>query len=242
MNDWFQALGALERVFVTCAVVGGGLFGVRLGLLLLGGGLIDAEGSDLGGLEVEFGSEGADAGLAADVEGADAPAELGDSDAELGAGEDGAADAAATDLAELDLPLLEFKALSLLGITAFLTMFGLVGLALLRETGTSQAVALLGGTLAGGFAVWLVGRLFALTRLIHSSGTVGTARALGAAGTVYLGIPGGGTGQVQVVVAERLRVYDAVTDDDGALPTGTPIRVIDFQDGDVLVVTRDELL
>ena len=53
-----------------------------------------------------------------------------------------------------------FKLLSLQGITAFLMMFGLVGLAMSRGSGLHQLVALGGGLAAGLASVWVVDRLF----------------------------------------------------------------------------------
>jgi hypothetical protein len=53
-----------------------------------------------------------------------------------------------------------FRALSLLGVTAFLMMFGLGGRAMLESRPGSAPLALGVGLLAGGISLWLMGWLF----------------------------------------------------------------------------------
>lgn len=130
-----------------------------------------------------------------------------------------------------------FKLLSIYGLTSFLMMFGLVGLALYRQSHAGFLVALVGGTAAGLAAVWVIRRLFALVGRLQSSGTLDTASAAGSSGTVYLNIPPGGTGRVTINFKGRMREFDAMAADSGSLPTGTPIRVVRV-DATVLVVEK----
>ena len=128
-----------------------------------------------------------------------------------------------------------FKILSLHGLSTFLMMFGLVGLALYRQSRAGFPVALVGAVLAGLAAVWLIGKLFQGAAKLQSSGTLPTAAALGSTGTVYLTIPEQGTGRVSVNLQGRLREFDAVAKDGRKIPTGTAIKVVQVH-ANILVV------
>ena len=67
--------------------------------------------------------------------------------------------------------------------------------------------------------------------------------AVGTTGTVYLSIPGHrtGSGKVHITVQNRLVEVQAVTAED-ALPTGSPILVVDVQGNDTVVVVRNPIL
>lgn len=129
-----------------------------------------------------------------------------------------------------------FRILSFQGLSAFTIMFGLVGLALARQEGTSGAVAILGGFVAGLLTVWVIGRLFIGIGKLESDGTIRLSRAIGVVGTVDLTIPPGGIGKVRVIIQQRLRVYDAVSKVAVPLRTGDRVRVIDTMEGNTLVV------
>jgi len=128
-----------------------------------------------------------------------------------------------------------FKLLSLHSLTSFLMMFGLVGLALYRQSEVGFVTSIVGASLAGMISVWVIGRLFALFSGLQSSGTLATAQAVGSTGTVYLTIPAGGTGRVTINFQNRLREFDAVVKGGGELPTGTPVKVVQVN-ANVLVV------
>jgi len=130
-----------------------------------------------------------------------------------------------------------FKLLSLHGLTSFLMMFGLVGLALYRQSQVGVVVAMVGAVAAGLASVWVIGRLFAFAARMQSSGTLPTSAAVGSTGTVYLGIPQGGRGRVTVSFRGRLREFDATCADGAPLATGTPVRVVRV-DANVLVVEK----
>lgn len=130
-----------------------------------------------------------------------------------------------------------FKILSLQSLSSFLLMFGLVGLAMSRQSGYSAFPAVAGGSLAGVASVWLIGKIFALFNKLQSSGTLPNAAARGATGTVYLTIPEAGVGRVTLRVRERLREYDAMASDGKAIPTDSAVEVVDVRD-DVMIVTK----
>ena len=119
-----------------------------------------------------------------------------------------------------------FRALSVHGLSSFFMMFGLVGFALSRQNQASAGWSLLGGLLAGLAAVWIIARLCRFALRLQPSGTLPLEAAAGCSGTVYLTIPAGGTGRVNVRIGQRLREMDAVHATGGELPTGTPIRVL----------------
>jgi membrane protein implicated in regulation of membrane protease activity len=136
-----------------------------------------------------------------------------------------------TDASKLAFQFFSIQALAVLGMG-----MGWMGLAVLRGGGASE-VALFSGLAFGVALVLLMGKLMQKARALESSGTVDVNRAVGQRGTVYLTIPRGGRGQVQIIVQERLMTLDARTT--GAdLPTGCKIRVDRVEDR-VLVVSPE---
>jgi hypothetical protein len=133
-----------------------------------------------------------------------------------------------------------FRVLSLQGMSAFLMMFGLVGLALVRESGVAPALAVGIAVVPGLASVWVIGRLFGFMGKLQSSGTMNMYAAIGEEGSVYLTVQRGGGGQVQVVVQGRLGVFEAREQDGKELATGKRVRVVGVGRGDVLVVQAIE--
>jgi membrane protein implicated in regulation of membrane protease activity len=130
-----------------------------------------------------------------------------------------------------------FKLLSVQGLTSFLMMFGLVGLALYRQSRMGTLISMIGAVIAGLASVWIIAKLFLLASRLQSSGTIPIDSTVGAVGEVYLRIPGKGTGRVLVKVRGSLREYDASSYDEKEISTGVPVRVV-WVDGGVLVVER----
>ncbi|QQR91227.1 MAG: hypothetical protein IPJ88_05710 [Myxococcales bacterium] len=131
---------------------------------------------------------------------------------------------------------LSFTLLSFQGISAFLTMFGLVGLAVSRESGLGAVMAI-ALALAAGFGMsWLIGKLFSIFVNLQSSGTIDLNSTLGAEGTVYLRIPPQGQGKVNISVQGRMRVLEATQKGDQVLDSGSRVKVIQVIDSNLLVV------
>lgn len=130
-----------------------------------------------------------------------------------------------------------FKLFTVHGLMAFLLMFGLVGLALSRQTRLGLLLALAGASVAGLVTMWLIARVFSALGRLQSSGTLRMDNAVGCEGTVYLTIPAGGSGRVQVTVQDHLREFDATAEDGEVIRTGERVRVI-WTQGDSLVVER----
>lgn len=127
------------------------------------------------------------------------------------------------------------RPLSIQGLSAFGMMFGLVGLALLRESDVPDSAALTIALLAGALAMWGIAQAFRLMSRLQSSGTLDLDHAIGAEGVVYLTVRPGKGGQVQVALQGRLGIYEARCDQDREIATGEGIRVVDVRSG-VMVV------
>jgi membrane protein implicated in regulation of membrane protease activity len=117
-----------------------------------------------------------------------------------------------------------FQALTIQGISAFFTMFGVVGFMLHHNAAVGLLLAVLGALVAGVFSMWLIHRVFLAMLRLQSSGTVSMFAAVGSEGSVYLTVGKDG-GRVQINFANRLREFEAVSADGSTLPTGTAIRV-----------------
>jgi len=130
-----------------------------------------------------------------------------------------------------------FEYISIQGVTGFFTMFGIVGLAAAKSN-AHDLLAIGAGLGAGIFTMWVVGRIFQLFKSFQSSGTMDVENAVGKEGSVYLTIPSGGTGKVQVEVQGRMAIFNAVSDAKKEIPTGTRVSVTEVRSGNILVVKK----
>ncbi len=137
-----------------------------------------------------------------------------DVDADLGGGDTGHAAADAS-----------FKVLSLQGITSFVMMFGLVGLAMRTDEGAAPAISLVVALAAGSASTWFIAKIFTFFVRLQSTGTLDMKTAAGATGQVYLTIGRDKPGKVTITVGNRSLTLDAIVETEDVLPTGTPIRV-----------------
>lgn len=128
-----------------------------------------------------------------------------------------------------------FRFLSLQGLSAFFMMFGLVGLALYRQSQLGIILSSIGAVAAGMASVWVIAKLFQGASRLQSNGTLKTEDAVGCTGTVYLTIPQGGTGQVNLNFRNHRREFNATEINGGEVPTGTPVRVVKVN-ANILVV------
>lgn len=137
-----------------------------------------------------------------------------DLDADMGAGDTGhvAADAS-------------FKVLSLQGITTFVMMFGLVGMAMRIDEQASPVASLTVAVAAGAGSTWAIGRIFFYFTRLQSTGNLDMKKALGAFGQVYLTVGPDKTGKVTITVGNRSLTLDAIAEKGETIPTGTSIRV-----------------
>ena len=110
---------------------------------------------------------------------------------------------------------------------------------LLQDSIPSTALLILVSALIGVALVAAVMYLFKWLSSMQQSGNINVQKqAAGCEGKVYLPIPAarGGTGKVQITIAGSVREYDALTESEEALKTGTPIRVVDALDANTVLV------
>jgi membrane protein implicated in regulation of membrane protease activity len=128
-----------------------------------------------------------------------------------------------------------FHFLSLHGLSSFFVMFGLVGLALYRQSRAGAAASVVGAVAAGLVTVWVIFRIFQWAMSLQSSGNISIEDAVGSTGIVYLNIPPGGIGRVTVNLSNHLREFDAMEKDGLELATGNPVHVVKVN-ANVLIV------
>lgn len=110
---------------------------------------------------------------------------------------------------------------------------------LLEKQIASKTLLMAIAVLAGALLVTAVMYLFKWLSKMQQSGNIDIRKeAAGCNGKVYLTIPAErkGMGKVQISINESIREYDAVTDSDEDLKTGTNIRVIEAIDASTLLV------
>lgn len=134
-----------------------------------------------------------------------------------------------------------FQILSIQSIAAFLMGFGWGGLGALRGTGWNTITSVAVGVLSGVVMVWLLGIMLKAAYDMQSSGNIVANDAVGSEGLVYASIPasGDGGGQVQVIINQRQRTYNAVSIGP-PLVTQSRVRVVGVVDQNTLTVAPIE--
>lgn len=110
---------------------------------------------------------------------------------------------------------------------------------LLQDSISSPAVLIVVSVLIGVALVAIVMYMFKWLSGMQQSGNINLQQsAAGCEGKVYLTIPAarGGMGKVQITISGAVREYDAVTEGDQPLKTGTAIRVVDALDSNTVLV------
>jgi|TARA_B100001996_G_scaffold357064_1_gene320771 hypothetical protein len=128
-----------------------------------------------------------------------------------------------------------FKALTFQGIMAFMMFFGLGGLYILEGDSSATTLAIVVGSLTGFGSMYGTGKLFQLFVSLQSDGTIDMDDAIGSVGTIYLRIPEGGVGQIQVESGNAMRTYNAKTEDGQAMATGDFAEVIEVVSSTLIV-------
>jgi hypothetical protein len=129
-----------------------------------------------------------------------------------------------------------FKILSFKTLVAFVTFFGLGGLACLNS-GLKTTSSLAAAIAVGLAALWLVAWLMAALAKLQSTGTLDLRNAVGASAKVYLRIPAkhAAPGKVTVLVQGRSIECKATTSGE-EIPTGSAVRVVGLIGPDTLEV------
>ena len=155
----------------------------------------------------------------------------------LAFGSDSSADADPSDVVDGAHGDAFLKVLSFKTIVAFVTFFGLTGLAS-RHGGYGATLSAGLAVFAGVLAVYMVAGLMAALARLQSQGNVEVENAVGGTGRVYLRVPGrrAGEGKVTVEIQDRTVECRAVTEGD-ELPTGANVRVVAVEAANVLRVS-----
>ncbi len=127
-----------------------------------------------------------------------------------------------------------FKALTFQGIMAFLMFFGLAGLYTLKADG-GDSLAIIAGGAAGFASMYGTGKLFQFFIGLQASGTVEISESIGSRGSVYLRIPEGGVGQVNIEAGGGSRNFSAKAEDGQGIATGDFVEVVDTISGTLIV-------
>ncbi len=133
----------------------------------------------------------------------------------------------------------DFRFFTFRGLIAFFSIFGWTGAILAGKSST--VVAVIGATLAGLTAMFVVGYLFYIMTKLQSSGNIAYINAIGKTGEVYLTIPPNnqGKGKVMLTVQERLIECSAMTKGDAPIKTGETVKVIGLLSDHTLIVEKN---
>ncbi|MBQ6688277.1 MAG: hypothetical protein IJN02_03465 [Bacteroidales bacterium] len=110
---------------------------------------------------------------------------------------------------------------------------------LLKDQIASKALLMLIAFAVGALLVTAVMYMFRWLSKMQQSGNINIYKsAVGCNGKVYLTIPAErkGSGKVQININESVREYDALTDSENDLKTGTAIKVVEVIDASTLLV------
>lgn len=130
-----------------------------------------------------------------------------------------------------------FRLFSLQGLSGFLLMFGLAGLAF-SQAGFHSLLSLTAGSVAGTAMMVVLASLVRLMYKMQSSGSLKIDSSVGCEGSIYLTIPAGGTGRAQIRIGDRMRTLDAASADKQEIPTGERVKVIKIVGGNTVLVNR----
>ena len=127
--------------------------------------------------------------------------------------------------------------LSIRTIGAFFTGFGWSGAAML-QAGHGTGAATFVGIVVGSIFMALIFYLMTYLHSLRQEGTIDYANAVGKIGSVYLPIPPHrkGIGQVEVLVQGRLKIVQAITDNDKKIGNRVAVRVTELVDTQTILV------
>ncbi|MED6338368.1 MAG: hypothetical protein VYC12_05000 [Candidatus Thermoplasmatota archaeon] len=132
-----------------------------------------------------------------------------------------------------------FHLFTIQGLLSFIMMFGIFGLSV-SQADQNAFIAIIAGTIAGTFSMYIVGKVFQMMASLEKDNTVEHAQAIGARGTVYRTIHPGKMGEVQVEYQGALRTESAVAKDETLkLETGKFVEVVDVITERLIVIPLD---
>jgi len=120
-----------------------------------------------------------------------------------------------------------FKLVSVNSLTGFFMMFGWSGLAAHKQFGLGATASFLVAFTVGLAAMAITALLFKFMMKLNSGGDrFSVSKAVGVNGSVYMQIPAGGRGRVQIVVNNVTRQIDAVAEDGKAIDSFVDVTVV----------------
>ncbi len=127
--------------------------------------------------------------------------------------------------------------LSIRTIGAFFTGFGWSGAAML-QAGHGAGAATFVGIIVGSIFMAMIFYLMAYLHSLRQEGTINYANAVGKVGAVYLTVPPHrkGIGQIEVLVQGRLKIVQAITDNDKKIGNRVAVRVTELVDEQTILV------
>lgn len=239
---WWDSLSVLQQVMFIIASATTLVLILQIILMLIsgstdadvgGGGITDADASDLGGGISDM-ADASDGDISSIFEGSTG----GMSDDALGGSGDFDGNTEAASGSHGATMPFGLRLLSLRSIIAFVAVGAWVGYTLLYALDWYWAIIIAvacGFAAACGMAAALIGM-----EKLQSNGNINPANALGKIGTVYLTVPPErtGKGKINILIQERYAEYEAMTDSDESIPTSAQIKVVGLIEGNVLLVTK----
>ncbi|MFO7535049.1 MAG: hypothetical protein R6X19_05105 [Kiritimatiellia bacterium] len=137
-------------------------------------------------------------------------------------------------LADTDV---SFHFLTIHGITAFFLIFGVTGMVVLKNH-ESQWLALGLGGVAGLLVMGMIAKIFSSMRRLQTEGNIRLENAIGQEGAVYLNIPPGGIGKVQLSIQGSLKIYEARSASRELIKTGDRVKVLEVTPENMLIVEK----
>ncbi|MCZ7644887.1 MAG: hypothetical protein M5U26_06330 [Planctomycetota bacterium] len=132
-----------------------------------------------------------------------------------------------------------FKILTVTGLTGFVMMFGWSGLAASAQFGLGAFLSILFSLGAGGFMLILVGYLTqALLKLGSRGACFRLGDCVGRTGSVYLKIPAGGKGKIQITLDDATHEIEAVSADAKEIESFREVEVVRLVDRETVAVKR----
>lgn len=132
-----------------------------------------------------------------------------------------------------------FSFLSIQSIAAFIMGFGWGGLIGFKTFGWDVPMSVLTGLGFGALLMWVLVMMLNVIYKLQSSGTVNPKDSIGLEAMVYTNVPakGDGRGKVRVVINDRARIYNAITEGE-PLPSNSRVRVTRVDSDNTLTVIK----
>jgi hypothetical protein len=148
-------------------------------------------------------------------------------------------ESAYADASEISSSLSALRIFTFQGIVAFFAISGWVGLLLLMVE-VHPVISIIVAFVAGTTAMILLSLIFRAMMKLQSSGNIVLSKTIGLPAQVYLKVPakGKGSGKVTVLIQERFREYDAITDALEDIPSGVQVTITGIVSGSTLKVEK----